>query len=70
MGQSRKSAGGGADLFCWLCDAPMVVEQASNKWYNCELHSVCFNAVRCHKRLLKTAADKVDKQPLEKDEEA
>ena len=53
MGHSRRSAGGGADLLCWLCDAPMVVEQASNQRYNRELHNRCFNAVRCHKRLLK-----------------
>ena len=65
MGQSPKSAGGGSDLFCWLCDAPMVVEQASNRWYSRELHSGCFNAVRCRCRLLKTT----DKQLLEKDEE-
>ena len=31
MGHSRRSAGGGADLLCWLCDTPMVVGQASNK---------------------------------------
>ena len=48
----------------------MVVGQASNKWYNRELHKVCINAVRCHKRLLKTIADKeVDEQVLENDEE-
>ena len=45
---SRRSAGGGADLLCWSCDAscdaPMVVGQASNKWYNRELHNRCFNA--------------------------
>ena len=52
MGHSRRSAGGGADLFCWLCDAPMVVGQASNKWYDRELHNRCFTAVRCHKQLL------------------
>ena len=70
MGHTRRSAGGGADLSCWLCDAPMVVGQASNKWYNRELHNGCFNAVRCHKRLLKTTADKeVEKQLLESDEE-
>ena len=63
MGQPRKSAGGGAYLFCWLCDAPMVVGQASNKWYNRELHSGCSNAVSGHNRLLKTPADKeVDEQ--------
>ena len=34
------------------------------------MHNGCFNAVRCHKRLLKTTADKeVDKQLLENDEE-
>ena len=70
MGHSRRSAGGGADLSCWLCDAPMVVGQASNKWYNRELHNRCFNAIKCQKRLLKTTADKeVDKQLLETDEE-
>ena len=31
MRHSRRSAGGGADLLCWLCDAPMVVGQASSK---------------------------------------
>ena len=46
MGHSRRSAGGGADLLCWLCDAPMVVGHALNKWYNRDLHKVCFNAVR------------------------
>ena len=25
MGHTRRSASGGADLLCWLCDAPMVV---------------------------------------------
>ena len=70
MGHSRRYAGGGADLSCWLCDAPMVVGQASNKWYNRELHNRCFNAIKCQKRLLKTTADKkVDKQLLETDEE-
>ena len=69
MGQSRTSVGG-PDLFCWLCDAPKVVGQAPNKWYNREMHSGCFNAVRCHSRWLKTTADKeVDKQLLEHDEE-
>ena len=35
-----------------------------------ELHSACFNAVWCHKRLLKTTTDEeVDKQLLENDEE-
>ena len=48
----------------------MVVGQASNECYNRELHSTSFNAVRCHKRLLKRTADKeVDKQLLENDEE-
>ena len=70
MGHSRRTAGGGADLFCWLCEAPVVVGQASNKWENRELYNACFNAVRCHKRLLETTADKeVDKQLLENDEE-
>ena len=71
MGHTGRSAGGGgADLLCWLCDAPMVVGQASNKWYNRELHNGCFDSVRCHKRLLKTTADKeADTQPLENDEE-
>ena len=60
----------GADLFCWLCDAPMVVEEGSNTWKNRELHSGCFNAVRCHNRKFKTAADnEVDKLLMESDEE-
>ena len=57
MGHSRRSAGGGADLLCWL-------------WFYRELHNGCFNAMRRHKRLLKTTEDKeVDKQLLENDEE-
>ena len=52
----RRSCGGGTRI--------------SNKWFNRELHNGCFNAVRCHKRLLQTTADKeANKQLLEHDEE-
>ena len=64
MGHSRRSGGGGADLSCWLCDAPMVVGQGSNKWYNRELHN------QVPQTVVEVAAGKeIDKQLLETDEE-
>ena len=32
--QSRKTAGGGPDLFCWLCDGPMVGGEGIKKMVN------------------------------------